>query len=144
VSKLRETLANYPDPDSARRPSRASTGIRLQIRARSAASTASPSGTALPAAPGFMEGASTTITISGVALADTATNSSPFDVTGALAAGYYIIGTTHPGRPDPHHHRGGYAQIPANFGRAAGQRVHRDHGQLHFNGSAGNAVVPSA
>ena len=53
---------------------------------------------------GFMEGAST-VTIGGVVMPDTATNLSPFDVTGSRNDRMTVVAPTHAGRADPHHHR---------------------------------------
>ena len=144
VSKLRDTLANYPDPNSAQ-TFRASTGIRLQIVPTLSSIDSGRPGEDSPfylRGSGFMEGAST-ITIGGVALADTATNNSPFDVTGARNDSYYIVAPRTLDGPIRITTEGGYAQIPANFGVQPAS-VFTGITASAANGNAGNAVVPSA
>ncbi|MEY2842731.1 MAG: hypothetical protein RI920_768, partial [Pseudomonadota bacterium] len=85
VSKLRESLANYVYDTNSVQTLRASAGQRLQIVPTLTGLANGNPGTDDQfnlIGSGFMEGAST-ITIGGVALVDSATNLTPFDVTGA-------------------------------------------------------------
>ena len=119
TSVLRETLANYPDANSAQ-TLRASAGIRLQI-----VPTLNGIDTGRPGedegfylrGTGFAEGAST-VTIGGVALVDSAPNlTAVFDITGARNDTVNIVAPRTLDGPIRITTEGGYAQIPgANFG----------------------------
>ncbi len=115
-SLLHETLANYPDPNSAQ-TFRATSGIRLQI-----VPTLDGINGARPGedsqfnltGSGFMEGASI-VTIGGVALTDAATNLSPFDVSGSRNDNITVVAPRTLDGPIRISTEGGYAQIPASF-----------------------------
>ncbi|MBX9717205.1 MAG: pre-peptidase C-terminal domain-containing protein, partial [Burkholderiaceae bacterium] len=114
TSVLRETLANYP---GGAQTLNASTGIRLQV-----VPTLSSISGSLPGqdnqfnliGSGFMEGAST-VTIGGVAFSDSATNLTPFDVTGARNDNMTVVAPRTLDGPIRITTEGGYAQIPASF-----------------------------
>ncbi|MGS0756098.1 beta strand repeat-containing protein, partial [Roseateles sp. GG27B] len=112
VSKLHETLANYPDVNAAQ-TFRASAGIRLQVvPTLTGTDSGRPGEDSLfnLQGSGFMEGAST-VTIGGVALADTATNLYPFDVTGARNNTLNVVAPRTLDGPIRISTEGGYAEL---------------------------------
>ena len=144
VSKLRETLSNVTAVDSAQ-SFRASPGLRLQIV---------PTLTGLingrPGeddsfnliGSGFMEGASS-VTIGGVTFTDSATNLTPFDVTGARNDSITVVAPRTLDGPIRITTEGGTAQLPASFPAQPASVLTGITAQA-ANGNAGNPANPSA
>jgi len=118
VSVLRETLSNVADANSAQ-TLRASAGIGLQVvPTLTGIDSGRPGedGQFYLRGSGFMEGASS-ITIGGVALVDSATNLTPFDVTGTRNDSLTVVAPRTLDGPIRITTEGGWAQIPgARFG----------------------------
>ena len=118
MSVLRETLSNAADASSAQ-TLRASAGIGLQVvPTLTGIDSGRPGedGQFYLRGSGFMEGA-LTITIGGVALVDSATNLTPFDVTGTRNDSLTVVAPRTLDGPIRITTEGGWAQIPgARFG----------------------------
>ena len=147
VSKLHETLANYPDVNSAQ-TFRASAGVKLQIvPTLSSTDSGQPGGDAqfYLRGSGFMEGAST-VTIGGVALVDNATNLSPFDVTGGRNDSLNVVAPLTLDGPIRITTEGGYAEL-SGVSRVSQPTSVFNAIQASASASAGaptNAAQPSA